>query len=100
MSKDEFLTQDQESFAVPAHHAPHHHRAALWWASGALLSGGVAALGVLTYALQVEPLDIRLERLTVRLPGAAGRLPKEGLRILQLSDSHFHGEKRTRRRSG
>ncbi|HHY55095.1 MAG TPA: hypothetical protein GYA08_06630 [Chloroflexi bacterium] len=69
----------------------------LWWAGGALLAGGAAAAAILTYAFQVEPLDIRLERLTVRLPGAAGRLPPAGLRILQLSDSHFHGGKRTRR---
>jgi predicted MPP superfamily phosphohydrolase len=69
-----------------------------WWGGAAVLAGGAAAaLGILTYALQVEPLDIRLERLTVRLPGAAGRLPKGGLRILQLSDSHFHGGKRNRR---
>jgi predicted MPP superfamily phosphohydrolase len=64
---------------------------------GALLAGGIAAAGVLTYASQVEPLDIRLERLPVRLPAAAGRLPAHGLRILQLSDSHFYGGKRTRR---
>ena len=62
-----------------------------------LAGGAAAALGLLTYALQVEPLDIRLERLTVRLPGAAGRLPQGGLRILQLSDSHFHGGKYNRR---
>ncbi|HQY90448.1 metallophosphoesterase [Caldilinea sp.] len=70
----------------------------LWWGGAAVLAGGAAAaLGLLTYALQVEPLDIRLERLTVRLPGAAGRLPQGGLRILQLSDSHFHGGKYNRR---
>lgn len=69
----------------------------LWWAGGALLAGSVAAASILTYALQVEPLDIRLERLTVRLPEAQGRLPARGLRILQLSDSHFYGGKRTRR---
>lgn len=71
--------------------------APLWWAGGALLAGGVAAASVLTYALQIEPLDIRLERLAVRLPAARGRLPARGLRILQLSDSHFYGGKRTRR---
>jgi predicted MPP superfamily phosphohydrolase len=69
----------------------------LWWAGGALLAGGIAAATLLTYALQIEPLDIRLERLTVRLPEARGRLPARGLRILHLSDSHFYGGKRTRR---
>jgi predicted MPP superfamily phosphohydrolase len=69
----------------------------LWWVGGALLAGGVAAGSVLAYALQVEPLNIRLERLSVRLPEAAGRLPPDGLRILQLSDSHFYGGRRTRR---
>jgi predicted MPP superfamily phosphohydrolase len=53
-----------------------------------LAAGGIGALG---YALLVEPQNIGLERLTIRLPGAAGRLPKEGLRILHLSDSHFSG---------
>jgi predicted MPP superfamily phosphohydrolase len=95
MSKHEFLTQDRKIPSVPVHQASHGR--GLWWTGGALLAGGVAALGVFSYALQVEPLDIRLERLTVRLPEAAGRLPAGGLRILQLSDSHFHGGTRTRR---
>jgi predicted MPP superfamily phosphohydrolase len=95
MSKHEFLTQDRKIPSVPVHQASHGR--GLWWTGGALLVGGVAALGVFSYALQVEPLDIRLERLTVRLPEAAGRLPAGGLRILQLSDSHFHGGTRTRR---
>ncbi|NJN83679.1 MAG: hypothetical protein HC802_16285, partial [Caldilineaceae bacterium] len=43
------------------------------------------------YALFHEPLHVRLDHLTVRLPNAAGRLPAAGLRILHLSDSHFQG---------
>jgi predicted MPP superfamily phosphohydrolase len=58
-------------------------------AAGALAAAGAAAFG---YALLVEPQDIRLERLTFRLPHAEGRLPREGLRILHLSDSHFSGK--------
>lgn len=69
----------------------------LRWVGGALLTGGLVGAGVLIYAHQIEPLDIQLERLTIRLPRAAGRLPASGLRILQLSDSHFHGGVHTRR---
>lgn len=43
------------------------------------------------YAVLVEPQNIGLARLDIHLPDAAGRLPKEGLRILHLSDSHFSG---------
>ncbi len=61
-----------------------------WAAAGAglLAAAGAAAFG---YALLVEPQNIELEQLHLRLPGAAGRLPPEGLRILQISDSHFSG---------
>lgn len=68
---------------------------ALWW-GGAVFAGGVAALGLFTYALLVEPLAIQKEQLTVRLPRGAGRLPEQGLRILHLSDSHFQGGARSR----
>lgn len=58
--------------------------------------GGVGALAGLggalaAYAYWQEPLQVRLDRLTVHLPNAAGHLPKEGLRILHLSDTHFRG---------
>jgi uncharacterized protein len=56
--------------------------------AGLLATAGAAAFG---YALLVEPQNIGMERLDIRLPDAAGRLPKEGLRILHLSDSHFSG---------
>lgn len=56
---------------------------------GLLGAAGAATLG---YALLVEPQNIELERLEIPAAGgAAGRLPKEGLRILHLSDSHFSG---------
>jgi predicted MPP superfamily phosphohydrolase len=67
------------------------------WLGSAILASGLVGAGLLVYAHQVEPFDITLERLTVRLPRAAGRLPARGLRILQLSDSHFHGGGHTRR---
>ena len=60
-----------------------------WVAGATLLAGaGIATFG---YALLVEPFHIELERRTIRLPQAAGRLPAHGLRILHLSDSHFGG---------
>lgn len=82
--------------------APANRRAtnaALWWGGGAVFAGGVATLGLFTYALLVEPLNIQMERLTVHLPRARGRLPRQGLRILQLSDSHFQGGARRWRES-
>lgn len=48
-------------------------------------------LSIASYALFREPLDISLDRLTIRLPGTLGRLPQRGLRILHLSDTHFQG---------
>ncbi|MCB0062961.1 MAG: metallophosphoesterase [Caldilineaceae bacterium] len=58
--------------------------------------GGVGLLtglgaGLASYAVLQEPFRICLERLTIRLPNAKGRLPSNGLRILHLSDSHFQG---------
>ena len=34
---------------------------------------------------------MRLDRLTLRVPNADGRLPSRGLRILHLTDTHFRG---------
>jgi len=61
----------------------------LWAAGVGALAGAGAA--TLAYALWVEPFTIELERITIRLPRAAGRLPAQGLRILHISDSHFSG---------
>jgi predicted MPP superfamily phosphohydrolase len=47
--------------------------------------------GVASYAFFHEPLRVRMDQLTIILPGAAGRLPQAGLRILHLSDTHFRG---------
>ncbi len=77
--------------ASPAQPSP------LLWGAGLTLAGGALAAGMLGYALLVEPMDIRLERLTIRLPHAAARLPAGGLRILHLTDSHFHGGRRSAR---
>lgn len=63
------------------------------WHAGLVTSGVVAGATAATlgYALLVEPMDVRLECLTVRLPHAANRLSAQGLRILHLSDTHFQG---------
>lgn len=53
----------------------------------ATLGAGMAA-----YAFLREPLRVRLDRLTLHLPGADGHLPPQGLRILHLSDTHFRGQ--------
>lgn len=47
--------------------------------------------GLAGYAILQEPFNVMLERLTVRIPNAKGRLPSDGLRILHLSDTHFQG---------
>jgi uncharacterized protein len=65
------------------------------WKLGAAAAGvgllGAAGVATLGYSVLVEPQNIELERLDIRLPSAAGRLPAEGLRILHISDSHFSG---------
>jgi len=60
-----------------------------WWSGvGALLGLGVS---MAAYAYWHEPFNVALEELTFHLPSAKGCLPKEGLRILHLSDTHFQG---------
>lgn len=54
-----------------------------------LLSG--LGAGLASYAILQEPFHVILERLTMRIPNAKGRLPSSGLRILHLSDTHFQG---------
>jgi predicted MPP superfamily phosphohydrolase len=60
-----------------------------------LLGGATAlasvGLGLASYAAFREPMRVQLDRLTLRMPGAQGRLPKRGLRILHLTDTHFRG---------
>lgn len=51
---------------------------------------GIGA-GVASYAYLREPLQVRLDHLTIHLPNAGGKLPPAGLRILHLSDTHFSG---------
>jgi predicted MPP superfamily phosphohydrolase len=58
---------------------------------GAGIMAGIGA-GIAGYAFLHEPLNVRLERLTIRLPNAAAHLPKQGLQILHLSDTHFSGK--------
>jgi len=55
--------------------------------------GVAAGLGAVVagYAMFREPLNISLERRTIRIPNAQGKLPRHGLRILHLSDTHFQG---------
>lgn len=58
--------------------------------------GGIGLLtglgaGLASYAILQEPFNVIMERLTIRIPHAKGRLPSAGLRILHLSDTHFQG---------
>ncbi len=58
---------------------------------GAGLLAGVGA-GIAGYAIFREPLRVQMDHLTITLPNGHGYLPKAGLRILHLSDTHFRGE--------
>lgn len=58
--------------------------------TGLGMAFGVGA-GLAGYSLLHEPLNVHLEQLTIRLPQAQSSLPKRGLRILHLSDTHFRG---------
>ncbi|MXZ21000.1 MAG: hypothetical protein F4Y84_10440 [Caldilineaceae bacterium SB0665_bin_25] len=62
------------------------------WAGLGAVAGLGAALG--GYALLYEPFDVRVERLAVRLLRDKAGLPREGLNILHLSDTHFRGADR------
>jgi hypothetical protein len=70
---------------------------ALAWLAGLAAAGAAAGAGAFAYAFWVEPLDVRLDRLTVHLDANEGSLPPGGLRILHLSDSHFQGGTRNGR---
>jgi len=61
------------------------------------LAGAGIGLGLAAYSIFFEPLNIELERLTIRLNNAKGRVPAAGLRILHLSDTHFQGKNQRER---
>ncbi len=75
---------------------PNRRRAALTpWLMGAGALTGIGAsvgAGLAGYAFYREPLDVRLEHLTIQLASTQGQLPDPGLRILHLSDFHFQGK--------
>lgn len=50
------------------------------------LAGGLVAYSVLR-----EPINVRFDRLLVRIPNIGGHIPADGLRILHISDTHFQG---------
>jgi predicted MPP superfamily phosphohydrolase len=62
---------------------------------GAGILGGLGAglgMALAGYAFYLEPFNIELDHLVVRVPHARGRLPAGGLKILHLSDFHFQGK--------
>ncbi len=78
---------------VMAHQPPRfrlEHKFKKQMIGGVGLLAGIGA-GVAGYAYFREPLNVRLDHLTIHIPGARGHLPVDGLRILHLSDTHFRG---------
>ncbi|RME58479.1 MAG: hypothetical protein D6790_11910, partial [Caldilineae bacterium] len=65
-------------------------------AGAGLLAGVGAGVGaaLASYAFLREPFEVELERRTISLPRARGRLPRQGLRLLHISDLHFRGADR------
>lgn len=63
-------------------------------AGAGVMTGLTAGIGVALagYAFWLEPMDVRMETLTVHLPQVDRQLPSRGLRILHLSDFHFQGK--------
>ncbi len=59
--------------------------------------GAGLSMALAGYAFWREPFDIRLDRITVRIPQARGHLPADGLKILHLSDFHFQGKEERER---
>ena len=59
-------------------------------AGGASLLAGIGA-GIASYAIWHEPMQVRLDHLTIYLPNTSRNLPATGLRLLHLSDTHFRG---------
>lgn len=69
-------------------------RVSQWLAWGGLMAGVSAGFGAALagYAFWQEPMDVRMEHLTIRIADGRRRLPARGLRILHLSDFHFQGK--------
>src|SRR5690606_37874825 len=57
---------------------------------GASMLAGIGG-AIASYTYLRETLQVRLDRLTIHLPNATGKLPPAGLRLLHISDTHFRG---------
>src|SRR4051812_19271904 len=58
--------------------------------SGASMLAGIGG-AIASYAYLREPLQVRLDHLTIHLANSISHLPPRGLRLLHLSDTHFQG---------
>src|SRR5437764_368743 len=74
--------------SLPAFWQNERTRIQLLGGASVLASIGGAIAG---YAFFHEPLQVRLDHLTIHLTNATGHLPPSGLRLLHLSDTHFRG---------
>ena len=93
------MNTDTRPNSSPATSAPASHRtdlqtlAVLGVATALTTLATTVGAAFLTYAYWLEPRRVELERLTLPVANAEGRLPASGLRILQLSDTHYQGRR-------
>ena len=89
------IVNGSPNYVINQYEATHSTPRPEWNRQWQLLGGlglltGLGA-GLASYAVLREPFNVALERLTLHIPNAKGRLPATGLRILHLSDTHFQG---------
>ena len=94
MNTETRTTQPTSSSSTPSQRTDLQTVAILGIAGAVTTAATAIGAGLFTYAHWWEPRRVQLERLTLSVANTQGRLPKEGLRILHLSDTHYQGNRR------
>lgn len=92
MNTETNSTQPLATHSPPSQRSDLHTVAVLGAATALTTAATTVGAGLFAYAHWWEPSRVTLERLTLSITNAQGRLPKEGLRILHLSDTHYQGK--------